>query len=340
MKRVLLCLLLTLTMLLSGCGTPSSKTDPDVLQVAATTYPVYLLTEAVTEDIPNVDVRLIVDQEISCLHNYTLTMRDMVAVEQADVLVLNGAGMEEFLSDVLRDRVCIDSSAGMTLITPDDGAHQHDHGAEEAEPDHHAHDHAQEEAHEHNEEQEQKHEEEHSSAHSGHHHHEHDPHIWMDPLRAIQMADNIAEGLSEIDPEHADAFAKNAEEIRENLTAFHAEMQTKLGDKHYDLITFHDGFTYFADSFGMHILAAVEEEEGSEASAAAIVHISELVQEHHLPAVFTEVNGSDATANVIARECDIKTYPLSMGMSGDGHGLSAYMDIIRSDIETIMEAYQ
>lgn len=303
MKRILMCLLLTVSMLLSGCGTATSNHDPDTLQVAATTYPVYLLTEAVTEDIPNVEVKLIIDQEISCLHNYTLTMRDMVAVEQADVLVLNGAGMEDFLSDVLRGRTCIDSSAGMTLITPD-GEHHHDHGAgEEA------------------------------------HHHEHDPHIWMDPLRASEMADNIATGLSKIAPEYTEQFEENAAEIKETLTDFHAELMEQLGDKEYDLITFHDGFTYFADSFGMHILAAVEEEEGSEASAAAIVHISELVQEHHIPAVFTEVNGSDATANVIVRECGIKTYPLSMGMSGHGHGLSAYMEIIRSNIETIMEAY-
>lgn len=317
MKRILLCLLLTISVVLAGCGTSTSNNDPDKLQAAATTYPVYLLTEAVTEGIPDVDVRLIIDQQISCLHNYTLTMKDMVAVEQADVLVLNGAGMEDFLSDALRGKTCIDSSAGMELISPEDTEHHHDHGAEEGEHDHKEVD---------------------IPAHTGHHH-EHDPHIWMDPLRASQMADNIAAGLSEIAPEYAQQFEENAAEIKETLTNFHSELMETLGDKHYDLITFHDGFTYFADSFGMHILAAVEEEEGSEASAAAIVHISELVREHHIPAVFTEVNGSDATAKVIGRECGIKTYPLSMGMSGNGHGLSAYMELIRSNIEMIMEAY-
>lgn len=309
MKQTLMCLLLTVSLLLSGCGGHSSPANSDELKVAATTYPVYLLTEAVTENIPDVEAQLIIDQEISCLHNYTLTMQDMIAVEQADVLVLNGAGMEEFLSDVLRDRVCIDSSAGITLITPE-GEHHHHHGEEEDVP---------------------------PSAQS--HHHEHDPHIWMDPLRAAEMAENIAAGLSALAPEHADEFAANAASIKETLTAFHTEMQDMLGERDYDLITFHDGFAYFADSFGMHILAAVEEEEGSEASAAAIVHISHLVQEHHIPAVFTEINGSDATASVIARECDISTYPLSLGMSGDGHGLPAYMDVIRSNIETILEAY-
>ncbi len=310
MKRILLCLLLILSLSLSSCGTSASKNHSDSLQIAATTYPVFLLTEAVTEGLPNVEVSLIIDQQISCLHNYTLTMRDMTAVEQADVLVLNGAGMEDFLSDVLHGRTTIDSSAGMTLLTPE-GEHHH-HGADEEEPEHDPHG----------------------------HHHEHDPHIWMDPIRASEMADHIAAGLGELAPEYAAQLDQNAAKIKQTLTAFHSELMNELGDKDYDLITFHDGFGYFADSFGMHLLAAVEEEEGSEASAAAIVHISELVREHHIPAVFTEVNGSDATANVIARECGIRTYPLSMGMSGTGHGLSAYMEVIRTNIETIMEAYQ
>ena len=303
MKR-LLCLLLVLLLLVPSCGNDNTVQNDGNLHAAATTYPVYLLTQAVTEGIDGVTVSLVIDQEVSCLHNYTLTMRDMAAVERADVLVLNGAGMEDFLSDVISGRASIDSSVGIELLCPGD-----------------AHDH----------------EEEHD--HDGHHH-DQDPHIWMDPLKAAQMAQNIAKGLAELDQDHAAAYLANAQSISEALTQFHGEMLHILGDGDYDLITFHDGFGYFADSFGMHLLAAVEEEEGSEASAKAIVEITELVREHNIPAVFTEVNGSDATAKVICRECGIESYALSMGMSGNGGGLDAYMAVIRGNIETILEAYQ
>lgn len=304
--RKILCLLLGLLIFLPGCSNENTIQEDGTLHAAATTYPVYLLTQAVTEGVDGVEVDLVIDQQVSCLHNYTLTMQDMAAVEQADVLVLNGAGMEDFLADVLDGRTSIDSSVGIELLCPEKG-----HG----------------------------HEEDHDHGHDGHHH-DQDPHIWMDPLKAAQMAQNIANGLAKLDQDHAAAYLANAQSVSETLKQFHGEMLDKLGGEHYNLITFHDGFGYFAESFGMHLLAAVEEEEGSEASAKTIVEITHLVQEHDIPAVFTEVNGSDATAKVICQECGIETYALSMGMSGDGGGLEAYMAVIRGNIETILEAYQ
>ena len=304
MKKTILALLLSGLMLLSGCaaGQPSRTTQAE-FQAAATTYPVYLMAQAVTEGVEGVSVSLVIDQEVSCLHNYTLTMQDMRSVEQADVLLINGMGLEDFLDDVLENRTLIDCSQGITPREPeeDDG---HNHGLE--------------------------------SDHS----HETDPHIWMDPRNAAVMAQNIAQGLAGLDPDHAEAYLANAKAAAQELTEFREEMLELLDGGHYDLITFHDGFGYFADSFGMHLLAAVEEEEGSEASAKTIVEITHLVEENHLPAVFTEVNGSDATAKAICRECGIESYPLNMCMSGDGGGLEAYEAVIRQNIETIMEAYQ
>lgn len=309
MKKTLLSLLICSALALSGCGARQDHADSAALQVAATTYPAYLLTQTVTEGIDGVEVKLVIDQQVSCLHNYTLTMQDMEAVEKADVLVENGAGLEDFLDDVLDGRDVIDASAGISLLDGDAHNDDDDDGHDHAEPEH---DHV----------------------------HEEDPHIWMDPRNAAVMVQNIAAGLAEADPERADEYRANARAAADELTSFHQEMLDKLGGSHYDLITFHDGFAYFADSFGMHLLAAVEEEEGSEASAKTIKAIVALVEENDIPAVFTETNGSDATAQVICRECGIQTYPLSMCMSGDGGGLAAYEAVIRGNIETIMEAYQ
>lgn len=305
MKKAFVSLLLS-ALLLSGCAGAPAAPEEARLQAAATTYPVYLLAQAVTEGVDGVSVSLVIDQQVSCLHDYTLTMRDMRAVERADVLLINGMGLEDFLDDVLENRTIIDCSQGITPREPEEGddGHDHDHGLE--------------------------------SDHS----HETDPHIWMDPRNAGVMAQNIAEGLAELDPDHAQAYRANADAAVQKLTQFREEMLAKLDGGHYDLITFHDGFGYFADSFGMHLLAAVEEEEGSEASAKTIVEITHLVEENDLPAVFTEVNGSDATAQVICRECGVESYPLDMCMSGDGGGLAAYEAVIRGNIETIMEAYQ
>lgn len=303
MRRKLFCMILAVLCLLPGCGqSRAAETDDSTLKAAATTYPVYLLAQAVTEGVDGVSVSLVIDQQVSCLHDYTLTMRDMEAVERADVLLINGAGLEDFLDDVLDGRRTIDCSVGIDLLLSDE-EHEEDH-----------------------------------DAHDGHHH-DVDPHIWMDPRNAAVMAENLADGLAELDPANADAYAANAAAIADELTSFRQELLDEVDGRDIGLITFHDGFGYFADSFGLHLLAAVEEEEGSEASAKTIVEITHLVEEYRLPAVFTEVNGSDATAKAIGRECGIQTYPLSMCMSGEGGGLAAYEAVIRGNIETILEAY-
>ena len=108
------------------------------------------------------------------------------------------------------------------------------------------------------------------------------------------------------------------------------------------IITFHDGFRYFAHTFDLELLKAIEEEEGAEASAKEIQEISELIKDMeakgNTPGVFTEVNGSDATAKAISRETGVSTFVLSMIMSGEGAGLQPYLDAMDANINTILEA--
>ena len=109
-----------------------------------------------------------------------------------------------------------------------------------------------------------------------------------------------------------------------------------LGGKPF--ITFHNGFQYFAQATGLNLLKSIEEEEGSEASAAEIQEIVALIKEYDIPAIFTEVNGSDATAQAIARETGCQVCQLDMIMSGDGTGIQPYVDAMTNNIQTIAEA--
>lgn len=290
-------LILALCMALSlvSCGS-ANTTDDGTLRIACTTYPVYLMAHAVAQDVENVTVSLVIDQQVSCLHNYTLTISDMKAVEAADYIAINGAGMEEFLGDVLENREILDCSGGIELL--------------------------------YNEEEQ-----------------EDDPHFWLSPANAALMAQNLADGLSHIDSAHEELYQANLDGIRTELTAFQQEQAARLeGLPHRELITFHDGFSYFAEAFDLEIAAAVEEEEGSEASARRIRELVEVVDEYHLPAVFTEYNGSDSAARALSGERGLAIYPLSMGMSRDLvpeelSGLDAYEWVISGNIDTLLEAY-
>ena len=96
MARKCLPLLLALCLLLAACGPrQEAPQDDGTLDLVATTYPVYLFAAEVTRGAEDVTLTLMIDQPISCLHDYTLTVKDMKALERADGILLNGAGLEE-----------------------------------------------------------------------------------------------------------------------------------------------------------------------------------------------------------------------------------------------------
>ena len=294
MKRILIPFLIIL-LCLSGCG---SNTEP--ARIAATTLPVYEFTSLLCEGTPLTVTRL-VTEEVSCLHDYSLNVRQVKAAEAAEVIVISGAGLEEFLEDMLDGKDAIDASHGIELICPEEG---HDHG-------HDAH------------------EEEHEG-----HHHENDPHIWLSPVNAKIMVQNICDGLSAQYPQYADTFSGNLSRLNEKLDDLQVYGEENLQNLSCrELITFHDGFAYFAKAFDLRILEAVEEESGSEASAKELIHLIEEVEHHQLPAIFTERNGSVSAADIISRETGALCYALDMAMSGE-----SYFDAMYRNIDTIKEA--
>ena len=101
------------------------------------------------------------------------------------------------------------------------------------------------------------------------------------------------------------------------------------------LITFHDGFSYLAESLDLHILFAIEEESGSEASAHELIEIISEVQANNLPAIFTEVNGAASAAEIIQRETCVAVFSLDMAMSKRN-----YFEAMEYNIATLKEALE
>ncbi len=173
----------------------------------------------------------------------------------------------------------------------------------------------------------------HEHEHEGHSH-ENDPHIWLSPENAKTMVHNICHELMEYYPEHAEAFHENEETLLAKLDELQAYGQAQLASLSCrELITFHDGFAYLAESFDLTILRAVEEESGSEASAQELIELIRLVEDHELPAIFTEKSGSVSAAQIISAETGIPVYTLDMAMAGD-----SYFEAMYHNIDTLKEA--
>ena len=298
MKRLFI--LFPILLILCSCSVKSQEA-----QIAATTLPVYEFTARICEDTPLTVTRL-VTEEVSCLHDYSLNVRQVKAAEAAETIVISGAGLEVFMEDLLHNKETIDASEGIALILPEDHGHDHEHTHEE-DPE--------------------------EDDHEGHHH-EQDPHIWLSPVNAVSMAENICLGLSHQYPQYTQVFEENAAALQLELEALDAYGQTALQDLSCrELITFHDGFSYFADAFHLEIVRAVEEESGSEASAKELIQLIEEVRFHNLPAIFTEKSGSVSAAGILARETGCGQFSLDMAMAGD-----SYFEAMYHNIDTIKEA--
>jgi len=172
-------------------------------------------------------------------------------------------------------------------------------------------------------------------AHDGHHH-ESDPHIWLSPKNARTMAINIYNTLVQHYPQHEEIFDQNFQMLVAEFDALDQYAEEQLSDLTCrEIITFHDGFSYMAEAFDLHILKAIEEESGSEASAAELVALIDLVEKHALPCIFTEINGSASAAQIVSAETGVPIYSLSMAM-----GDSDYFESMYHNIDTLKEALE
>ena len=174
MKKNFLAAAVLLPLALSSC----SETEPSGIRVTASFYPVYIIAENVVGEVPGIDLRSMAQPQTGCLHDYQLTTADMRSLEDTDLFIVNGGGMESFLDNALElfpELDVIDTSAGVTSL---DG---HDHG------------------------------------HTDHDHGE-NSHYWMYPENAVVQAENICGALSEICPEYADEFRQNTDAFKESVS--------------------------------------------------------------------------------------------------------------------------
>ena len=291
MKRWIHCVLFVAVVLICIACTKQNSQGC----IVTTTMPVYTFTSTLCEGTP-LKVELLVQENVSCLHDYTLTVKHMKMLENAELVAVSGAGLEGFLNDVLpSDRRLIDASAGIPLHID---------------------------------------REESNAEHIHEHHHDADPHFWLSPSCAQQMSHNICSELTAAYPQYSELFQNNLTSLDDKFNDLQKYADTQLRDLSCkEIITFHDGFSYMAEGFGLTILRSVEEESGSEASSKDLIAICELVEQHHLPAVFVEKNGSNSAAKIIASETGVKIFVLDTAISG-----CDYFEAMYNNINTLKEA--
>ena len=300
MKRIL-CLLLAVFLFLSGSGVLAEE-----INIVASFYPVYIFTRNILQDIPGVSLSCMTAPSTGCLHDYQLLTGDMRLLSRADALVINGAGMEGFLPDVLSqlpDLQLIDASEGIELLCADE-AHHHDRG------------------HEHGHEAEE----------------EYNAHIWLAPQNAVRMVENISSHLCTLLPSYADRISQNADAYQSSLEELNTFISDNLmATSSRQIVTFHDSFPYFAHAYGLEIVAVVSLEPDEPLSPKMLTDVVNTVREAGNPPLFAEPQFKNAALEVIGRETGAPVHLLDPLVTGDG-SLTAYEDVMLQNLSTLLEA--
>ena len=290
------------------------------LNMLCTTFPIHQIARNVAQGRAGVDLQLMLPAGMGCPHDYALTPQDMRKLAAADVLVVNGQGLEEFLGAPVRtanpDVETIDSSAGIQDLLeyahePAEAEEEHGHEAE-ADPGHEEHDH-------------------------GHHHHEGvNPHLFASPRQAAQIALNVAAGLSKADPEGAGVYFRNAQAYADRLNALADEMAA-LGRtlKNNRIVEPHGVFDYLARDMGLEVVAVLRP-HGQEPSAAEMLELVRTLRAKQAGAIFTEPQYPAKVGAALARETGLPTATLDPVATGpDAAPLDYYETAMRQNMEVL-----
>lgn len=306
MKKKLISLLL-LSFLLTACGTePDTTKNSGKLTVVTSFYPVYLLAQAVIEGAEGVELKNMAQPQTGCLHDYELTISDMKLLEGADVLIINGGGMESFLEQAMERYPylqIVDTSEGIALLEEE----EHHHHEEETAEEHAAH---------------------------GDHGHEGNPHIWLSPARAAEQVEHISAALCELDAEEAEIFEKNASDFRAEAEAL-LEQAASIGipDGEHTAV-FHEGFAYFAELFHMENVFSVFADEYQMPSAKELAEAAEEAEAHGIHFFLTADDTGRIYGETLAAEVDEEIVLLDPLTTAEEENRS-YIERMEKNIEAV-----
>ena len=139
-----------------------------------------------------------------------------------------------------------------------------------------------------------------------------DPHIWLNPVFAINQVENIALAFSNSDPENGEYYMTNAAKYSEKLQSLDSKIRTDLTDCKHNFIAFHDAFSYFADEYNLnqHTIITTTNSHG-EVTAKTLENVISKARELNIKVIFSEETVNTKTSQIIANEIGGKVLVLS-----------------------------
>ena len=199
----------------------------------------------------------------------------------------------------------------------------HDHAKKEdghKEDDHDDHDHKKKDDHDDHDDHD---------GHEGHHHGEHDPHIWLDPINAKVILNEMVEHLIENDPKNASTYKSNLEKALKDIDKLTIEVMTDLNQSTSSIV-FHDAYQYFEKRFNVNVLGAFTVNTDVMPGAEQLAEIREVIEHDKVACIFSEPQFNPDIINAVAKDMDIKTGVLDPLGATLTPGKTLYFDLIKN----------
>ena len=264
--------------MLTGCTraaapNPAAKAEAmeskKMLKVMASFYPMYDFAAKIGGD--KAEVITLVPSGTEP-HDWEPAATDIRNLEEADLFIYSGAGMEHWVDDVLasldnKDLISVEASEGVALR---DG-HRHSHEDEGAvEPEEEG---------------------------------QYDPHVWLSPLNAEKEMENIKNAYIKADPDNRDYYEANYELYASRFADLNQKFKDTLSSlPNKDIVVSHEAFGYLCDAYGLNQVVLEGLSPDSEPSPARMAEIIDFVRANHVRVIFFEELVSPKVAETIAKE--------------------------------------
>ena len=313
----------SLALALAACGAarqaPPDAAADKAFKVVTTFLPITLFTRAVAGDCATVTA--LIPPSLGP-HDFQAKPGDLTALRQAGVLVKNGLEMEGFLGKLVAaaenpQLVVIDSSRGVATLESAEHGDEHGHDGDHDHGDDHGHDH-------------------------GHDHGAVNPHIWLDPLRAVQQVATIRDGLIQADPSCADGYRRNAAAFTAQLKQLNSEIASQLEPyRGKTFVAFHDFAPYFAQRYGLKADYLVDVPELNPAPAD-LQRVAAEVKSSQLKALLSEPQEGSRSFNTLAKDLGVKVVvfdPMETATEEASRNPATYVSVMRRNVADLRQAF-
>ncbi|MDQ3691051.1 MAG: metal ABC transporter substrate-binding protein [Chloroflexota bacterium] len=236
------------------------------------------------------------------VHTFDPTPSDATTVADAQLLIMNGLGLDDWLGDMAVDAGAddvpvIELAENLEEVTYLEGD---DHDGEAS-----------------------------------------NPHLWLNVKYAILYVDRVADALAEADPERGDSYRARATDYvaeLEELDSWAREQMASIPDEDRSVISFHEAFPYFAEAYGLEIVGTVVDAPGQDPSAGEVTALIDTIRGEDAAAIFTEDQFPTTAAERISEETGLAIVGTLYNDSVGDPPADTYIGMMRWNVEQVVQA--